>query len=278
MLLPVLLCLSPALGQSPPPDPQAHLASLVAAELAFAHRAQEIGYRKAFWETFAEDSVVFLPRPTPAKAHYAKAADDPAKLRWFASWAKVSADGRFGLTSGPWQYQPAGEGKPTFGHFVTVWRRTPQRWEVVLDAGVPHPAQEEWELPFLPRNTPPRGAFPAPARPVAALDGAFTREAAGKGVAETYAAYAGELRFLRPKQLPGRPLASRGEDFAQQKGHAWVAESSGAAANGDLAYSYGYRQDPAGHQKAVYVRFWRAEAGSWKLDLDLELPVEEKAK
>lgn len=278
MLLPVAVFMTCSLAAPTAPEGYRDLAALVEAELAFAHRAQEVGYRKAFWETFAEDSVVFLPLPTPAKAFYAKAPEDKASLRWYASWARVSADGRFGLTSGPWQYRPEGDGKTGFGHFVTVWRRTPQRWEVVLDAGVPHPESVAWELPFLPRRSPPAGAFPAPGRPVAALDEAFTREASARGVAEAYAAWAGELRMLRSNELPGRALKSREAEFQKLQGHAWVPVASGASASGDLAYSYGFRTDPGGIRQAAFVRFWRAEAGAWKLDLELELPLEGKGK
>ncbi len=267
--LPLLLV--PALVAAPPRPPGGGLSALVEAELAFAHRAQEVGYPRAFLETFAEDAVVFTPRPTPGKAHYAKAPQDRGRLRWYPSWARVSGDGSLGLTLGPWQYTPEGEGPAAHGHFVTVWRRKPGGWEVVLDAGVPHAAATVWELPVLPRTPAPARALPAPGQPAAALDQAFTRDAAASGVPGAYAAWGGELRFLREQEPPGRDLAARREDLARLTGHTWAAEASGASRDGWLAYSYGYRKDPAGLRRAVFVRFWRAEAGSWRLDLDLEL-------
>lgn len=242
----------------------------MAAELAFAHRAQEVGYRRAFREAFPADAVVFTPRPTPAQAFYAKAPDDPGRLRWYPSWARVSGDGSLGLTLGPWQYTPAGGGPADHGHFVTVWRRQGAGWEVVLDAGVPHPGTA-WELPVLPGKPAPPLPASAPVPAAAALDEAFTRDAAARGVPAAYAARAGALRFLREQESPDRDLAARREDLAGLAGHAWAAEGGAASRDRSLAYSYGYRKDPAGRPRAVFVRFWRAEAGTWRLDLDLEL-------
>ena len=135
MLLPALPFLVLPVLLAPPPTSPAGLAALVDAELAFAHRAQEISHTRAFWETFSEDGVVFQPHPAKAKAFYAQAPEDKGRLRWYASWAKLSRDGDFGLTCGPWQYQAEGAGVRVHGHFMSVWRKGPQRWEVILDAG-----------------------------------------------------------------------------------------------------------------------------------------------
>ncbi|MBI4911551.1 MAG: hypothetical protein HY823_02335 [Acidobacteria bacterium] len=258
--------LLPPLAGGPPPA----RSTLPAVELAFAHRGQAVGYQQAFLEHFAENCVVLRPRAVNARAFYAKAPRDPGQLRWYPSWCRVSADGAFGFSSGPYQYTPEGGRPPAHGHFVTVWRKSGDRWEALLDAGAPHPAPPLLELPAQeaePSRPPGKGA-PGPE----GLDEAFSADAAQGGVAAAFAARGGGTRFIRSGQQPSASLTQA--ELEGLKGHRWVREGGGAAASGDLAFSFGTRQDGSGKALAAFARFWRLEGKVWKLDLDLELPLD----
>ena len=103
---------------------------VIAAELAFAQRAQERGQWTAFRETAASDAEMFVPQRSNAQQWLRGRADPPVAVRWQPHEVWVSHDGSLAVTYGAWQ-RPNGT-----GYFITVWKRQRDggfKW--VLDQG-----------------------------------------------------------------------------------------------------------------------------------------------
>ena len=110
---------------------RADTAAVVAAELAFAHAAQEKGQWTAFAAYAAENAVMFVPQPVNAQAWLKGRANPPQAVRWQPHQVWSSCDGSLSVTRGAWQ-RPDGSA----GYFTTVWRRQDDgkfRW--ILDQG-----------------------------------------------------------------------------------------------------------------------------------------------
>ncbi len=72
-------------------------------------------------------------------------ADPQTQLRWQPTHAAVFADNQQGVTTGNYQVvRTAADSDQSAviarGHYVSIWRRTPAGWKVMLDTGCP--AQE----------------------------------------------------------------------------------------------------------------------------------------
>lgn len=115
------------------------LQKLVDTELAFAKKAAETNTRAAFLEFLADDGVLFTPTVTNGKAFYENRPVSPALLSWYPIWADVSADGKAGWDTGPWEFRPKGkDDQPTaFGQFATFWLKQPDgSFKFVVDIGI----------------------------------------------------------------------------------------------------------------------------------------------
>lgn len=113
---------------------------LVAAERAFAARSVEHGMKDAFLANLCGDGIVFRPAPTNGRHAWEGRPNPKGTLRWAPRWAEVSGDGDLGVTTGPWEYATPGGGAPSYGDFVTVWKRERGAWCVAVDLGVSHDA------------------------------------------------------------------------------------------------------------------------------------------
>lgn len=114
-----------------PPIRYASPAAIVAAEIAFAQLAQRKGQWTAFRATAADDAVMFVPQPVPARAWLKKQPDPPRAVAWQPHQVWLSCDGSLAASYGAWQ-QPNG----TNGYFTTIWQRQPKgdyKW--VMDQG-----------------------------------------------------------------------------------------------------------------------------------------------
>lgn len=284
-ILPAFVCLGLSLvaggahaGQMP-----ANVASLVAAERAFANMSVTVSMRDAFLANLADGAILFNPGPADGRAIYQNRAPSAVVLSWEPVYAELAASGDFGFTTGPWEFRPDKDSEPAaFGHFVSVWKKQPGgSWKVALDVGINHDRlAAKPELSFRASSDPE--PWPLDAKRVAAArtalldaDRAFAI-ALARGAAGAYRAHgADDVRYYRAGAVPviGREAVGRvvGESGGGAIGEATAAD---VAASGDLGYSIGRKGAPV---TAWYVRIWRLDAGRvWTLVLDLEsaVPVE----
>src|SRR6185503_1875363 len=119
--------LTSAVGQKTKPSPA--LASLVAAERAFARTSVEKGIRESFLEFFAEDGINFQPHPVKTREAILKrpapATRPPVVLNWEPAYADISRAGDLGYTTGPYVLTDNSPQKrpPHYGFYFSVWKK-----------------------------------------------------------------------------------------------------------------------------------------------------------
>lgn len=132
----VAAVLQPAYPQAMPQDEAARQA--IAAERAFAARAQSEGQWTAFRATAAADAIMVAPGPVNAQDFLGRFTRDPAvSVMWWPARVWTSCDGTLAVTSGPW----VRNGGTQVGSFTTVWRREAGGgWKWIYDNGRDLPA------------------------------------------------------------------------------------------------------------------------------------------
>lgn len=276
-----------ALAQSKPETP---LQALVAAERAFARESVESDTQTAFVKFFADDAVLFRPYPVDGKKWVA-ARPSPGLLTWDPSYARISAGGDLGLSTGPWEYRKTRDPKTpadAHGHFVSLWRKQPDgSWLVVFDHGTSHEAPASGVAPWMPPATPVANEKPLDVAKLDAARDALERADTGlsaaiveKGsVAAFSEAMSEHARLYRENVAPviGKKAALAALDGTRAP-MAWQRDGMGVSITGDLAYTYGQAHavggasvDPA---HVVYLRVWeRAAGGPWRVVLDMVTPT-----
>jgi len=261
------------------------LQQIVAAERAFAARAQIVNPRQAFAEFFAPDAILFAPFATPAFPRLRDTKDWAINIQWRPVAAAVSGAGDMGYTTGPSEYRRSpGEAPVGFGHYTSVWERQPDgRFLVRIDAGVEHPAPtaraQDWMAPADP------GPHAEPLQPVARSVRANELKDldAGLGTAKVTAdsiapLLADDARWHRGGQLPvvGRravlDAVATAADMIE-----WLPEAAVVAASGDFGYTYGRGRWQRGDSESgelAYLNVWQRRNGGWRLLVHVSNAVE----
>ena len=121
---------------------------LIAADRAFAEATAERGLDG--WMSYFADDAVEFERDGPASRGLAAIRerdagmfeDGEVRLVWEPDDAGGFRDGRYGYTRGPYRVLDAGTGEERGrGRYLTIWRRGPDGWKVVLDTGTPDPVE-----------------------------------------------------------------------------------------------------------------------------------------
>ncbi len=97
--------------------PQANPSAVIAAELAFARRAQEKGQWAAFRMTAAAGAEMFAPQRVKAADWLKGRAEPLSAVRWQPHAVWSSCDGSFAVTRGGWESPNAS------GSYATIWQR-----------------------------------------------------------------------------------------------------------------------------------------------------------
>ncbi|HEU4929884.1 MAG TPA: DUF4440 domain-containing protein [Candidatus Krumholzibacteria bacterium] len=265
-------CAAP--GTSLPPD----VASLVAAERAFARASAEKGTRAAFLVYLADDAVLFRPEPVKGKSWYRAQSASSATLVWEPELADVSASNDLGYTAGPWAYRADSTAQAgPFGHYVSVWRRGKDReWEVAIEAAVTHASVgRPQSLVTARRDRPADEVTQQEAIAAIQQEERDFVEAASRGVEDAFDTFASEeVVVLRDGGLPARGKDQARVLLAKRSGaHRLQTTSTEVARAGDLGFTIG-RCDVTYHDQtstSYTLRIWkRMPDGTWKIVLDLD--------
>lgn len=253
----------------------AELQEVVAAERAFAARAQVVNARQAFAEFFAPDAILFAPFAQPAFPRLREGPDWAITIQWRPVAAAVSGAGDMGYTTGPSVYRRSpGEAPVGYGHYTSVWQRQPDgRFLVRIDVGIEHPAPlsqaPDWTAPA---TAPPGG------RPLdpAGLDAA-QREllkvdsgvgAAKAGVDAIAPLLADDARWHRGGRYPvvGRRAVLEAARETTEVIE-WTPEKAVLAASGDFGYVYGRGRWWQGAEagELAYMNVWQRRDVGWRL-------------
>ncbi|HXG66271.1 MAG TPA: nuclear transport factor 2 family protein [Blastocatellia bacterium] len=272
------------------------LASLVAAERAFARASVEKGVRESFLMFFADDGINFQPHPVNLKEAYQKRPAPPARppvtLDWEPIYADVSQAGDLGYTTGPYTLSDDTKQRPTqHGYYFSVWKKQADgSWKVALDLGVSTPAPSAADARPAFRaarqvRSKTTGVKADPAAERAALLN-LERKASGGGADALLAHFDDDARLHRNEMFPlvGRD-AIRAFLSGKNLTFTWEPIRFDVAQSGDLGYTYGSYElkgdnAPAGDvEKGYYANVWkRDEAGQWKLAMHVSVPLPPEQK
>jgi ketosteroid isomerase-like protein len=268
-------------------DRAADLAQVVAAERAFAARAQVVNARLAFAEYFAPDAVLFAPFPTPAFPRLREAPDWSVNIQWRPVAAAISGAGDMGYTTGPSEYRRSPTDSPVgFGHYTSVWQQQPDgRFLVRIDIGIDHPAPTVRVPDWAPPTTPPPGApaldpaaRSAATRELEEIDTRLGASSRGGAPLALTALLADDARWHRGGRLP---VVGRAEVLAASESSGdvidWAPTETVLAASGDFGYAYGRgrwsRTGGSEEGDLVYLNIWQRREGAWRLLVHVSHPA-----
>jgi ketosteroid isomerase-like protein len=274
-------------------DSEAALASLVAAERAFARSAAELGARDAFLEYLAEDAILFRPRATNGRTFLSAQPAAAGLLAWEPVFADVSRAGDLGFTTGPWTYTPdSAEGPTAHGQYFTVWKLRPDgTWKVAIDHGTfnPPPPTPPGQLshPTLHRSDRRRTDRDidrqAEIERLLAKDRAFASAVTTQGKLQAINAFfTADVRVLRNGGQPRTGIDAARAAAADRPGKlTWQVLGGDVAQSGDLGFTYGEYEYQAPDatlpaELGNYVRVWRnlpSTGRIWRVAVDLMSPV-----
>src|SRR5688572_14862475 len=259
-----------------------HSASLAAAETAFAAHSVREDMRVAFLAAFDHDGVFVREGWRVSNDFLRDRPAPPIVLDWRPQYVEVASSGDLGLSTGPSKIVSKAQPQtpPTFGQFVSVWRRAPGgAWKVAVDLGIAHPEDTLWKEPLEKRQLPP------PSRSVEAgtveqAEERFAAEAQARGMRTAYAAFgADNLRFYRAGQPPATTRAAALTSPGMEgPAHAWTVERTETSRAGDLAYVRGAYAAVASPTVPLgwYLRVWRREPNGWRIVMDVTNPAPPK--
>lgn len=275
---PSLLALALAACALSPTEPMDAARSLAAAESAFAAHSVREDMRAAFLANFDDDGVYVRDGWVEAKADLAKRSAPAILLDWKPVFTEVSWSGDFGVSTGPWKITSKAkpDAAPSFGQFVSIWRREPGRpWKVVVDIGISHANAALWDQPLATVTLPGRAALTRGGIESAELE--FVTDAHLKGLPAAYATYGSErFRFYREGFEPavGKANALASPAMTGEK-LAWSIDQIEMSQSRDFGYSRGSYAAVATPKTPLgyFMRVWHVEDGQWRIAVDVANPV-----
>jgi ketosteroid isomerase-like protein len=262
---------------APPP-----VAEVVAAERAFAARAQVVDARDAFVENFAPDAVVFGAGPAPAFPGLTEGGPWGVNIQWRPVDAGIARSGELGWTTGPAEYRRTKADAPhRWGFYTSAWMRQPDgRWKVVADIGIDAPqptlAVPDWSAADAGardvhrREWRPQRRGPTVeqrAQDLMAADRALAARVAD-GVGAFERALLSDARYHRDG---AQPAVGRTAAFdALRDGsttYAWSPAGARVAQSGELGFSYGSgeKRTTTGALPFSYLAVWEKHDGRWRI-------------
>jgi hypothetical protein len=264
---------------------------LIEAEAAFAKDVADLGVRDGFLKHLIEESVVFRPLPTAARAWFEAQEAPGFTLSWRPWFAEISASGDFGYTVGPWtsralaaaesdgadeaESEAKTRDKIAHGFYVTVWiKDRDSAWHPLVDHGIggTELAAVHDDIIALGegRSAPIQGSYLLNAR-YQGLMAAALRLPLAQGddaIAIERNWLADDLIVLRAGTEP-----TQGEDAVRRVLDRSLGGSPPAmtlmAESGDLGMSVG--GEPG---RSAYLRLWRhSDAHGWQLAVDVATHV-----
>src|SRR5438477_10753536 len=207
LVLPVIALGLTACAATPAQD---NAMSLARAESAFAAHSVREDMRAAFLANFADEGVLPLAAWTRANDYLRERPAPPIVLEWRPVFVEVAASGEMGVSTGPSRITRKADAAsaPTFGQFVSVWRRgSDGAWKVAVDIGIGHPTPALWEAPLDAHAVPPIHTDVATTAETS--EARFIQDCRELGLRKAYEAHGSErLRLYRDGAPPTLTLAA----------------------------------------------------------------------
>jgi hypothetical protein len=267
----LFLCTKLIFAQKTTPSVQ----SLIKAEEYFNGLIKKNGIEKGYLKVAAEKGIALRPKPVSIKEFYAKKSEENISVNWEPSYAKISKNGDFGFTTGPYELKV--DGVLHYGHYLSIWTNFNKRWKLLLDAGIEHQKPEkslrkEFYEPI--DNKYPRLLGPQKIQMredivfnTDILLGKSLKKSGNKTLPEFYDQ---NVRLYFPGNFPILGEVATLEFIKQNKFNIQCNPISvGRALSGDLAYTYGNAE--INNDKYYYVRVWEMDniSKKWNIIIDL---------
>lgn len=259
-------------------------------EQAFAKMAQDSGMVLAFLKYLHDDAVVFRPEPLNGKRWYASRPATTAQLKWWPTYVEAASSGDIGLSTGPYEFRTENSDTvPVYhGHFVSIWRRQANgEFRVMADVGNSYDKPDSIKASLTIGNSdktqPERKEGTTSELSLAEAESTFSAVTSEEGATAGFLKFFHDnVRVYRDGSLPFVGKKSAAPVFSDST----TLMSSAAAFTdtsqaGDFGYTYGMsRQWVKGKSsgsgiKSSFLRVWRrVDDGSWKVILDIALPIQ----
>jgi len=248
------------------PALHAQNASLLSAERAFAHQAQDSGIRRSFINNLDTNSVIFSKgQASSGMRMYSAMKETSMKLYWEPARAAVSTSNDLGFTTGPFEVRDSsGANLLSAGAYSTVWRRNSRgEWKALVDIGATHKGSL-----FGPRQSDTiAGLVPAATADYEKLEQDFIRTYRTRGAAafEHYAVKGSTINLQGHQPITTKAALHKALtalnlfDFDPLGG--------GVSQAKDLAYAFGNVKQ--GKKKGNYLRVWGHIAKGWVILLQV---------
>ncbi len=280
-------------------DQRQYWLDLAAADQIYADRSAEIGRTRAFLEFLGEGSIVFREDgPVDALEEYRAADFERDQLTWESHYIDVSRDGDLGLTAGPYtSVDESGEGLELFGHLVSIWKKTGERWELMADMVAPIPGYLSLDVEPSSEDTLP--VFEETAHPVLAMsedntmqnlidaDNLFGLSINFRGGQRALLRYGLEnSRVYLPNMGPavGAEVASSvygaylDEELRTTNPISLTHRGGFLSSSKEMGYTYGTMATTTDESepgfRAAYLRLWRLnEVNEWRIAVEVLNPM-----
>jgi ketosteroid isomerase-like protein len=273
LLLAAALALAGCADTGPRVSMMEPAASLAAAETAFAAHSVREDMRAAFLANFADDGVFVRNGWMNSNQYLRDQKAPPIVLDWRPQYVEAASSGELGLSTGPSKITSKAkpDTPPSYGQFVSVWRREPGKpWKVVVDLGISHPQSRLWDAGLETRVV--QGG-PAKKAGIGEAELEFALDAQANGLKHAYGKMGSpSMRFYRGGMQPavGKIEAMDSPGMKDEK-LIWTIDHLETARSNDFGYSrgsYAAASDP-GKPLGWYLRVWRSERGEWRILMDV---------
>ncbi|MGY4535983.1 hypothetical protein ACVW0P_000377 [Mucilaginibacter sp. UYNi724] len=260
--------------------------SVVNAEENFNKIVERKGIKDGFLSVADAEGIVFKPNAVKITEFYSGIEKLPGKLSSQPKFARLSANGDLGFTSGPYVYQNGKtDDDKVYGDYVSLWRldNSDNKFKLLINLGIQHPEPEQeavtdFKEPDLTKQKAPSKDPFAGKNILVATDKTLNHSL-------ELSSLAGYKEFLSPEAryyFPGfEPMTGTDkiQKFIDNEGISIFAEtvSVGRSTSNDLAYTYGTARIKKGNivNNYNYVRIWEIDANHrWNVLLEIFSTVE----
>lgn len=260
--------------------------TVVKAEDDFVKQTAKKGIKDGFLAVAASDGIVFKPDAVKITDFYGKIDKQPGQLTWTPKFARISANGDFGFTAGPYVYQNGKtDDDKVYGDYVSIWKldAATNKLKLFTNLGIQHPQNDKVELTDIkdPVVTNKVAASTDPFNPKKIIVDNDRQFNQGLRIS-TVGAYKEFFMADGHYYFPGfNPMLGTDKtlQFLANQAITISAETTDAnrATSNDLAYSYGRARIQKGNivSNYNYVRIWQQdEKHRWNVLLEIFSAVE----
>ncbi|MDT3403292.1 DUF4440 domain-containing protein [Mucilaginibacter terrae] len=260
--------------------------TVVKAEEDFNKLISKKGIKDAFLTVADPEGIVFKPDAVKIAEFYGKIDKQPGTLTSTPKFARISANGDFGFTAGPYVYQNGkADDDKVYGDYVSIWKLdvATNKLKLFTNLGIQHPQNDKVELTDIKDPAATTKVAPStdpfnPKKIIIDNDRQFNQ---GLRIS-TLGAYKEFFMAEGHYYFPGfNPMVGTDKtlQFLANQAITISAETTDAnrATSNDLAYSYGRARIQKGNivSNYNYVRIWQQdEKHRWNVLLEIFSAIE----